>query len=102
MVLYDLGHRQDGQPSAKKMEADRVAEEVFLEILRRFSLAERFVGERGTKNAPHVFTKQPEAKQSKVSKAELDGAMNRLFDKGKSGSRNIPWQTATLGAGSSR
>src|SRR6185437_2133171 len=32
---------QDGHPSAKKMEAERVAEEVFLEILRRFALAER-------------------------------------------------------------
>jgi hypothetical protein len=46
-------------------------------------LAERSVGERGTNNAPFVFAKEREAKQAKVSKAVLDGAMRRLFDKGK-------------------
>jgi RecA-family ATPase len=74
---------QDGPPSPEKLEAERKAEHVFLEILRRLSLAGVFVNDRGTHNAPHVFAKEREAKMAKVGKAALDAAMRRLFDKGK-------------------
>ena len=74
---------QDAPPSPEKLEAERKAEHVFLEILRRLSLAGRFVGERGAHNAPHVFAKEREAKMAKVGKAALADAMRRLFDKGK-------------------
>ena len=74
---------QDGTPSPERAETERRAEHVFLEILRRLSLAGRFVGERGAHNAPHVFAKEREAKMAKVGKAALDAAMRRLFDKGK-------------------
>jgi RecA-family ATPase len=75
---------QDGAPSSpQKIEAERKAEHVFLEILRRLTLAGRFVGERGSHNAPHVFAKEREAKVAKVGKAAFDAAMRRLFDKGK-------------------
>jgi hypothetical protein len=75
---------QDGAPaSPQKLEAERKAEHVFLEILRRLTLAGRFVGERGTHNAPHVFAKEREAKVAKVGKAAFDAAMRRLFDRGK-------------------
>jgi RecA-family ATPase len=74
---------QDGMPSPERLEAERKAEHVFLEILRRLTLAGRFVGERGAHNAPHVFAKEREAKVAKVGKAAFDAAMRRLFDRGK-------------------
>jgi len=74
---------QDGKPSPERLEAERKAEYVFLEVLRRLTLAGRFVGERGAHNAPHVFAKERETKVAKIGKAALDAAMRRLFDKGK-------------------
>jgi RecA-family ATPase len=75
---------QEGAPaSPQKLEAERKAEHVFLEILRRLTLAGRFVGERGNHNAPYVLAKEREAKMAKVGKAALDAAMRRLFDKQK-------------------
>jgi hypothetical protein len=74
---------QDGVPSPERLEADRKAEHVFLEILRRRTLAGRFVNERGPHSAPAEFAKEREAKVAKVGKAALVAAMSRLFDKGK-------------------
>jgi RecA-family ATPase len=74
---------QDGTPSPEKAEAERKAEHIFLETLRRLTLAGRSVGERGPYNAPHVFAKEREAKIAKVGKAALNAAMVRLFDRGK-------------------
>jgi RecA-family ATPase len=75
--------QEGAPPSPQKLEAERKAEHVFLEALRRLSLAGRFVAERGAHNAPHVFAKEREAKLAKVGKAALADAMRRLFDKGK-------------------
>jgi RecA-family ATPase len=75
--------QEGAPPSPKKLEAEQKAEHVFLETLRRLSLAGRFVAERGAHNAPHVFAKEREAKLAKVGKAALADAMRRLFDKGK-------------------
>src|SRR5262249_35811788 len=74
---------QDAPPSPQKLEAERKAEHVFLEILRRLSLAGVFVGETGPRNAPFTFAKEREARMAKVGKAALDAAMRRLFDQGK-------------------
>jgi RecA-family ATPase len=76
---------QDGAaPSPERLEAERKAEHVFLELLARLTLEGRFVNERsGPANAPHVFAKEREAKLAKVSKSALDAAMRRLFDKKK-------------------
>jgi RecA-family ATPase len=74
---------QDGRSSPEKIEAERKAEYIFLEVLRRLFLAGRFVGEHGPKNAPYVFAKEREAKIAKVGKTALEAAMRRLFDKGK-------------------
>jgi RecA-family ATPase len=74
---------QDGMASPEKMEHERKAEHVFLEILRRLTLAGRFVGEAGPKAAPGLFAKEREAKIAKVGKAALADAMRRLFDRGK-------------------
>jgi RecA-family ATPase len=74
---------QDGVPSPERLEAERKAEHVFLEILRRRTLAGRFVNERGPYGAPTEFAKEREAKVAKVGKAALAAAMQRLFDRGK-------------------
>jgi RecA-family ATPase len=75
---------QDGAPpSPEKAEAERKAEHVFLEILRRLTLAGRFVTESGSRNAPFVFVREREAKMTKVGKAALGEAMRRLFGRGK-------------------
>jgi AAA domain len=74
---------QDGTPSPEKQEYERKAEHVFLEILRRLTLAGRFVGEAGPKAAPSLFAKEREAKVAKVGRAALADAMRRLFDRGR-------------------
>ncbi len=74
---------QDGMPSPEKMEVERKAEHVFLEVLRRLTLAGRFVGEAGPKAAPSLFAKEREAKVAKVGRAALADAMRRLFDRGR-------------------
>ena len=74
---------QDGAPSPEKLELERKAEHVFLEVLRRLALAGRFVHERGPHSAPAEFAREREAKMAKVSKTALSDAMRRLFDRGK-------------------
>src|SRR5262249_23435843 len=73
---------QDGKASPERAEAERRAEHVFLEILRRLSLAGRFNRERGPHSAPSEFVHEREAKIAKIGKAALKDAMRRLFDKG--------------------
>jgi RecA-family ATPase len=74
---------QDGMPSPERLEAERKAEIVFLETLRRLAAAGRFVNEKGPHSAPAEFSKEREAKTAKVGKAVLAAAMRRLFDKGR-------------------
>jgi len=83
VVPWQFPGQEGAPPSPEKLETERRAEHVFLEILRRLTLAGRFVGERGAYNAPHVFAREREAKITKVGKAALSAAMVRLFDKGK-------------------
>jgi hypothetical protein len=75
---------QDAPPSPERTEANRKAEHIFMELLARFTLADRTVNDSaGHGNAPSVFAKEREAKLAKVSKAALGDAMRRLFEKGK-------------------
>jgi RecA-family ATPase len=75
---------QDGPPSPEKAEAERKAEHIFVELLSRFTLADRPVNDRsGPGYAPHVFAREREAKLAKVGKAALADAMRRLFEVGK-------------------
>jgi RecA-family ATPase len=75
---------QEGPPSPEKAEAERKAEHVFMELLARFTLADRAVNDSsGPGNAPGVFAKEREAKMAKVGKAALADAMRRLFDAGR-------------------
>jgi RecA-family ATPase len=76
--------QDDAPPSPQKLEAERRAEHVFMELLARLALEGRYVNERsGPNNAPHVFAKEREARLAKVGKSALDAAMRRLFDKKK-------------------
>jgi RecA-family ATPase len=76
---------QDAAPTPERQEAERKAEHVFLEILARFTLADRPVNDSssGPGNAPSVFARETEAKLAKLGKAALADAMRRLFEKGE-------------------
>ena len=75
---------QEGPPSPEKAEAERKAEHVFMDLLARFTLADRVVNDRsGPANAPSLFAKEREAKIAKVGKGALADAMRRLFEAGK-------------------
>jgi RecA-family ATPase len=74
----------EGPPSPEKAEAERKAEHVFIELLARFTLADRAVNDSsGPGNAPGVFAKEREAEMAKVGKAALVDAMRRLFEAGR-------------------
>jgi RecA-family ATPase len=71
-------------PTPERAEAHRKAEHVFLELLARFTLADRPVNDgAGHGNAPHVFAKEREAKMAKIGRSALADAMRRLFEAGK-------------------
>jgi hypothetical protein len=75
---------QDGPPSPEKAEAERKAEHIFMELLARFTLADRTINDiQGPGYAPSAFAKEREAKKAKVGKAALADAMRRLFEAGK-------------------
>jgi RecA-family ATPase len=75
---------QDAPPTPERTEANHKAEHVFLELLARFTLADRPVNDSsGSGSAPGVFAKEREAKLGKVGKAALADAMRRLFAAGK-------------------
>jgi hypothetical protein len=75
---------QDGPPSPERAEVERKAEHVFMDLLLRFTLADRVVNDRsGPANAPSLFAREREAKMAKVGKVALADAMRRLFEAGK-------------------
>src|SRR5262249_26475956 len=74
--------QEGASPSPEKLEAERKAEHVFLEVLRRLTLAGRFVGEAGTKKAHNILEKDRETKMTKADKTALDAAMRGLSDGG--------------------
>jgi RecA-family ATPase len=60
------------------------ADEVFLDLLRRFTRENRFVGSaKSVIYAPSVFSKEDEAKRAGVTAKALEGAMARHFKSGK-------------------
>ena len=73
-----------GSPTPERTEAERKAEHIFMELLTRFSLADRTVTESPSPSyAPTVFAREREAKLGKVAKGALADAMRRLFEAGK-------------------
>jgi RecA-family ATPase len=66
--------------AAREAEADRI----FLDLLRRFTAANRKVSDKtGTSYAPALFAQEEEAKQAALNSKALESAMRRLFAAGK-------------------
>ena len=66
--------------SFDQMAADRKIEDLFIELLRRFTKEGRNVSNKASSTyAPTEFEKEPEAKERKASKDALADAMRRLF-----------------------
>jgi RecA-family ATPase len=73
-----------GMSGLEKVAADQKADDVFLELLRRFDLEKRNVSDKHSPTfAPTVFAKEKEAKEAKIGSRQLEDAMRRLFKAGK-------------------
>jgi hypothetical protein len=73
-----------GQNSEDIVRADRVAEELYLNLLSRLTLSGMRVTLGPTNNgAPTVFARQPEAKAAKVGKRAFEAAQDRLLAAGR-------------------
>jgi RecA-family ATPase len=60
------------------------ADEIFLELLRRFTRENRFVSGKPSSNyAPALFAKEDEAKRDMITGKAFEAAMRRLFKSGK-------------------
>jgi RecA-family ATPase len=71
-----------GAPSEQMAAAEQAAEAMFMQLLIRFTLENRVASDRqGMNSAPLLFSREPEAKAARISKAALAAAMLRLFAK---------------------
>jgi RecA-family ATPase len=69
-----------GVASLDKMAQEQRAEEVFLDLLARFTRENRNVGVKtGTSYAPALFAREDEAKKLGLTSKALEAAMRRLF-----------------------
>jgi RecA-family ATPase len=69
-----------GVSSLDKMAQEHRAEEIFLDLLARFTYENRTVGAKpGTSYAPALFAREDEAKKLGLSSKALEAAMRRLF-----------------------
>jgi len=76
--------------SLDKLTQERKAEDVFLDLLGRFTRENRFVSVKSSSNyAPALFAREDEAKRHALSKKVLEAAMRRLFQAKKI--RNEPY-----------
>jgi RecA-family ATPase len=68
----------------EQMAAERKVDEVFIDLLRRFTKEGRNVcDKKGTSFAPALFSDEPDAKANKIANKALGDAMRRLFAAGK-------------------
>jgi RecA-family ATPase len=66
--------------SLEKLASDAKADNVFVQLLKRFNCEGRTVGDKhGHSYAPALFSKEPEAKAAGLKKEVLADAMRRLF-----------------------
>jgi RecA-family ATPase len=69
-----------GVASLDKAAQERKAEDVFLDLLGRFTRENRFVSDKPSVNyAPAVFAREDEAKRFTIGKSSLETAMRRLY-----------------------
>lgn len=75
---------EPGVSSLDKIARETKADEVFLELLKRFTGENRNVGHNPSPSyAPPIFAQETEAKKIHLHKADLQAAMRRLFAAGK-------------------
>jgi RecA-family ATPase len=74
-----------GKDFLDKLAAEQKHEQMFLQLLTRFTSQRRNVSDKPTSNgyAPTVFAQEAEAKAAKISKAAFADAMRRLFNTNK-------------------
>jgi hypothetical protein len=83
-VVTPWNYPGQGLTSTEVADLERVAEHVFMQLLNRFILQGRAVGDRPRGNyAPRVFTGETEARVAKLTLQMLEGAMKRLFASGR-------------------
>jgi hypothetical protein len=88
-----------GAPSEQMAAAEQAAENLFTQLLARFTLQGRLVSDRaGSNYAPLLFSREAEAKATKIGKEALAAAMRRLFAKNRirvdasgKGGRHVHW-----------
>jgi RecA-family ATPase len=72
-----------GLASLDKLAQEQNAEHLFLDLLRRFTLENRFVSDKPSSNyAPALFAKEEEAKRELINSKMFEAAMRRLFKAG--------------------
>jgi RecA-family ATPase len=72
-----------GMASLSRAAQEAKTDEIFLQLLRRFTNSNRFVSDkRGTNYAPALFAKEDEAKSEAISSKLFEAAMLRLFKAG--------------------
>jgi RecA-family ATPase len=75
---------EPGIANLDKLAREAKAEEVFLDLLRRFATENRYVSERKSPTyAPAVFAKEETARKAGANSAALAEAMRRLFAAGR-------------------
>jgi RecA-family ATPase len=73
-----------GIGSLDKIAQEAKADDIFLDLLGRFSRENRSVSYKpGTTYAPAIFAREDEAKKANMSSKALEAAMRRLFQTGK-------------------
>jgi RecA-family ATPase len=73
-----------GAPSEQMAAAEQAAESLFMQLLARLTLEGRTVSDSaGSKYAPLLFAREPEAKAARIGKETLAAAMRRLFKKNR-------------------
>ena len=73
---------EHGISGLDKLAREAKAEEIFLDLLKRFTNEGRNVSHNPNShtNAPATFAKETEAKKLQLKKGDLEGAMRRLFE----------------------
>ena len=76
---------EPGMSSLDKLAREAKADEIFLDLLKRLSAEGRNISHNANSKTygPTVFVTEAEAKKTRLSKAELEAAMRRLFAAGK-------------------
>lgn len=71
-----------GMSGLDKVAREAKAEEIFIDLLKRFASEGRNVSHNNTGRtyAPTIFANESEAKKHRLRKAELEAAMSRLFE----------------------